>query len=124
MSIIGKQYIPDRNDYCINIETKRTAYVAFGFHSDEETNAKFTIVCEPYKKRVKCFFSRETVTFINIKSSNTNNVYRVRFLEKLVVKNKKYAKQIKEEVEEDALFNESVTPLIHMQLKEILNTKC
>lgn len=88
-SIIGKLYRPSDNSYCINVETKKMAFIVQKMPYDyddeyynpcpiEEDGATFKIVSEPYEDEVD-FPEKKKYTFINVQSSNTNSIYRVLF---------------------------------------------
>ena len=88
MEIIGKLYEPYDNSFCINCRNGKSALLVQldnGFTPDrEERGATFIIMCKPYDEDVY-FCGVRTYTFVNVKSSNTGNIYRTLFNEKSVI---------------------------------------
>jgi len=92
-SLIGKFYLPTDNSGCINIFTREPACIVqndfFGDFWDDSYNgpdkledgARFEIVSEAYKDDYHSF--RDWL-FVNVKSSNTGNIYRALYSTKNV----------------------------------------
>lgn len=82
--ITGKFYRPYDNSWCANVATgTRAMLVPNSLRNDEESDCRFEIVSEPYDVQIEEFNSIHT--FINVKSSNTGNVYRTIFCEGNVI---------------------------------------
>lgn len=91
MSIIGKLYEPYDNSFAINVRNGRSALLIQEHNKwyspdDKEDGASFQIVSEPYEEEIYgvCWYPK-TYTFVNIKSSNTGNIYRVLYIERRVI---------------------------------------
>ena len=83
MAIIGKNYFPIDNSFCINCSNGKNALIVQRhdeyYHPDkEEDGADFKIVTEPYKEEIY-FCGPRTYMFINVQSSKTGNIYRTLF---------------------------------------------
>ena len=88
-NILNKYYVPYDNSYCVEYTTNKESYLLPWLDSNEfnptkeEIQALFTIVSIPYIKMIKTFCGKmEELTFVNVKSSITDKVYRVLFNEK------------------------------------------
>ena len=88
-NILNKYYVPYDNSYCVEYTTNKESYLLPWLDSNEfnptkeEIKALFTIVSIPYTKMIKTFCGKmEKLTFVNVKSSITDKVYRVLFNEK------------------------------------------
>lgn len=91
--IIGKNYLPYDNSFCINCRNGRRAMLVQRSPTDneyigpdpEEENATFEIVTNPYKEEI-IFIGRFYIEeFINVKSSKTGNIYRTLYINKRVL---------------------------------------
>lgn len=74
------------NSYCINVVNRNRALLVqehdrWYSPDKNEDGATFEIVSEPYVETIKVFSKYHDVTFINVKSSLTGNVYRVLYEE-------------------------------------------
>ena len=88
-NILNKYYVPYDNSYCVEYTTNKESYLLPWLDSNEfnstkeEIQALFTIVSMPYTTIIKSICGKkEELTFINVKSSTTDKVYRVLFNEK------------------------------------------
>ncbi len=78
---IGDYFYPRDNSWCINLETGESAYICNAYCDDDEKNARFVIVDEPYWATVKtCFYNEDMWhQFVNVKSLKTGKYYRTIF---------------------------------------------
>lgn len=88
-NILNKYYVPYDNSYCVEYTTNKESYLLPWLDSNEfnptkeEIKTLFTIVSMPYTTIIKSICGKkEELTFINVKSSTTDKVYRVLFNEK------------------------------------------
>lgn len=85
-NILNKYYVPYDNSYCVEYTTNKNSYLLPWLDSNEfnptkeEIKAVFTIVTVPYTTMLEntCGEMKER-TFVNVKSSITDKVYRVLF---------------------------------------------
>lgn len=91
-NILNKYYVPYDNSYCIEYTSNKQSYLMPWLDNNEfnptkeETKALFTIVSIPYTKMIKTLCGKmEELTFVNVKSSITDKVYRVLFNEAFVI---------------------------------------
>lgn len=91
-TIVGNLYNPYDNSHCININTNEVSYLVPWGGSNEynpnkiEIGATFVIVSEPYEETVvNVCKDYVTKTFVNVKSSVTDEVYRTLYWEDRVI---------------------------------------
>ena len=88
-NILNKYYVPYDNSYCVEYTNNKQSYLMPWLDNNEfnptkeEIKALFTIVSIPYTKMIKTLCGKmEELTYVNVKSSITDKVYRVLFNEK------------------------------------------
>jgi hypothetical protein len=84
-NIIGAEYRPYDNSYCIEIKTHTKAYIAL-YRTEDESDAAFTVVSIPYEEVMHTPRGTKTYTFVNVESNKTSKIYRTLYNENNIIK--------------------------------------
>ncbi len=85
-NIIGAEYRPYDNSYCIEIKTHTKAYISPQYNTKDERDTTFTVVTIPYEEVILTPRGPKTYTFVNVESSKTSKTYRTLYNENNIIK--------------------------------------